>query len=66
VQDSYELLDARVALRAADGGWEVAVWGKNLTDELVKTHILAFGPFRQELNTYQPPRTWGVTLTFDW
>ncbi len=66
VQEGYDLLDARVALRASDGGWEVAVWGKNLTDELVKSHIVAFAPYRQELNTYQPPRTWGVTLTFAW
>lgn len=66
VQEGYDLLDARMALRASDGDWEVAVWGKNLTDELIKSHIVAFAPYRQELNLYQPPRTWGVTLTIGW
>jgi iron complex outermembrane receptor protein len=64
VQDSYEILDARLALRSHDDSWEVALWGKNLDDELVKTHIVAFAPFQQQLNLYQPPRTWGVTLRF--
>lgn len=64
VQNQYDLIDARVALRANDDSWELALWGKNLTDELIKTHIVAFAPFQQQLNTYQPPRTYGVTLRF--
>lgn len=32
-QDAYEKLDLRVALADADGSWEVALVGKNLTDE---------------------------------
>ena len=66
VQPSYNLVDGRVALRAPDGAWEFALWGKNLTDELVKTHIVAFAPYRQILNTYQAPRTYGMTVTFHW
>ena len=64
VQPSYDIYDARVALRAPDGGWEFALWGKNLSDELVKTHIVAFAPYQLRLNTYQAPRTYGVTLSF--
>lgn len=64
VQERYDLIDARLALRAHDDSWEVALWGKNLDDELIKTHIVAFAPFGQQLNTYQPPRTYGVTLSF--
>ncbi len=66
IQPSYDLYDGRVALRAPDGAWEFALWGKNLTDEIVKTHIVAFAPFRQQLNTYQSPRTYGATVTFHW
>jgi iron complex outermembrane receptor protein len=66
VQPSYDLWGGRVAVRAPDGSWEFAVWGKNLTDELVKTHIVAFAPFQQQLNTYQAPRTYGATVTFHW
>jgi iron complex outermembrane receptor protein len=62
VQDGYDVVDARLSLRAHDDAWEVAVWGKNLDDELIKNHVVAFAPFQQELNTYLPPRTYGVTL----
>lgn len=64
VQDSYGIADARAAYESPSGKWEVALWGKNLTDELVATHITAFAPFRQILNIYQPPRTFGVSLVF--
>lgn len=62
VQDRYDVVDVRLALRAPDDAWEVALWGKNLDDELIKTHVVSFAPFQQELNTYQPPRTYGITL----
>lgn len=64
VQDGYGIVDARAAYESPSGAWEVALWGKNLTDELVATHMTAFAPFRQQLNIYQPPRTFGVSLTF--
>lgn len=63
VQEGYTLLDGRLAIRSLSDRWEFAVWGRNLTNELVKNHIVAFAPFRQELNTYQPPRTIGATLS---
>jgi hypothetical protein len=34
-QDSYEMWDARIGLRAADDTWNVSVIGKNLSDEEV-------------------------------
>lgn len=64
VQEGHSLLDARLAVRSADDDWEVAIWGKNLTDELVRNHIVAFAPFAQQLNIYQPPRTYGVSVSF--
>ncbi len=36
-QDSYTKVNARIALGAADGKWDVALVGKNLTDEEVVT-----------------------------
>jgi iron complex outermembrane receptor protein len=66
VQPSYDLVDASAGVRGVDGRWEFSLWGKNLDDELVKTHIVAFAPFRQELNTYQAPRTYGATLSWNW
>ena len=33
LQDSYYKVNARIGLAGADDGWEVAVYGRNLTDE---------------------------------
>jgi len=63
-QEGYINVDARVALTSPDKRWEVAVWGKNLTDELVATYVTAFAPYRQVLVPYAPPKTYGVTLVW--
>lgn len=36
VQDSYDKWDARVSVRSESGSWEIALIGKNLTDELTQ------------------------------
>lgn len=61
---SHENLDARFSIAGPGDQWELSVWGKNLTDELVPTYVTYFGPFRQALTPYAPPRTYGVTLAF--
>lgn len=63
-QQGYINWDARASLTSPDDRWEVAVWGKNLSDELVATYVTAFAPFRQVLAPYTPPKTYGVTLTW--
>jgi iron complex outermembrane receptor protein len=63
-QEGYINVDARVSLTAPDKRWQVAVWGKNLTDELVATYVTAFAPYRQVLVPYAPPKTYGVTLVW--
>jgi len=62
-QDSYTRIDLRLALGPLTGTWEVALVGKNLTDETVSGWLndltLSTTPGRQ--NTYsallEPPRT---------
>lgn len=63
-QEGYHNWDARASLTSPDDRWEIAVWGKNLSDELVRTYVTAFAPYQQLLTPYAPPRTWGVTLTW--
>ncbi|MBL8771582.1 MAG: TonB-dependent receptor [Phenylobacterium sp.] len=63
-QEGYINVDARLSLTSPDKRWEVAVWGKNLTDELVATYVTAFAPYRQVLVPYAPPKTYGVTLVW--
>lgn len=61
---SHENIDARLVLGPPGERWRIALWGKNLTDELVPTYVTYFGPFQQTLVPYTPPRTYGVTLSF--
>lgn len=61
-QEGYIMVDARASLTSPDGRWQMAVWGKNLTDELVATYVTAFAPYHQVLVPYAPPKTYGVTL----
>lgn len=66
--DSYELLNARLGYRA--DSWEVALWGRNLTDELYQTRGFgAFGNDPRKAYATEPyyqfgePRVVGVDLT---
>lgn len=63
-QAGYTNVDARLSLTSPDKRWELAVWGKNLTDELVATYVTAFAPYGQQLVPYAPPKTYGVTLAW--
>lgn len=38
VQDGHVKINARLGISPQDGPWEIAVLGKNLTDEIVKTY----------------------------
>lgn len=61
-EPSYGLLDARIALAPPDAPWEVAIWGKNLDDELYRVNIIPF--FGEEVSQFGPPRTYGID--FSW
>jgi len=53
-QSSYTLVNATAGLMASgDGGWEIKLWAKNLTDE---KYIALFSNAR---DGYQPNGTWG-------
>jgi iron complex outermembrane receptor protein len=62
VQDGYTLIDARLAMNwsTANGDTlQLAVWGKNLTDEEYKDFILPLGA-TGGFQGWGPPRTWAV------
>ena len=61
-EDSYGLLDARIGLAPEGAPWQVAVWGRNVTDELYRTNIIPF--FGEEVSQFGPPRTYGVDFIF--
>lgn len=57
-EDSYGLLDARVALQARQEQWEVALFGKNLTDELYRLDAIPF--LGDVFSRFGAPRSYGV------
>jgi iron complex outermembrane receptor protein len=61
--DSYALLNLRAAVRSADAHWEVAAWGKNMTDEVYFSYGLetSFGFDYFHLGA---PRTYGLEASW--
>ena len=61
--DSYTTVDARIGVKADDLTWEVALWGKNLTDEYYWNNAT------QGLdNVYRlasKPRTYGISFAYN-
>jgi iron complex outermembrane receptor protein len=60
-EKAYGTLDARLTLTSEDKNWSVSVWGKNITDELYRTNIIAF--FQEEMSSFGAPRTVGVEFS---
>jgi iron complex outermembrane receptor protein len=68
--DGYELLDARIALESIQGPGDtkftVALWGKNLNDELYYTTgynlVTSLGVAARFTG---PPRTYGLDVAFE-
>jgi iron complex outermembrane receptor protein len=60
-----DILGARVAWYSADNRWEVALWGRNLTE---KADVLNIGPAPPFLTDnpaqFGPPRTYGATVSY--
>ena len=61
---SYWLFDARLAIAAEDDEWEVAVWGRNLSDDRHVVQGLDVASLGFGNRTYNAPRTYGVSGTF--
>lgn len=62
---SYGLLNGRISIGDADNKWEVALVGKNLTDEIYITQSMS-----DDLGSYitspARPRSWKIEATFRW
>ena len=67
VDEGYELVNARVAFEPEEGNWELALWGKNLTDEqyAVFKNDLSFIGTNSTADILGDPRTYGVTFTWN-
>ncbi|WP_084421729.1 TonB-dependent receptor [Henriciella litoralis] len=64
VRDPTHFVDARAILGNFGNGLEVSLWGKNLTDERTRTFQAVF--LGANFGAFSPPRTYGVTLSWDY
>lgn len=61
--DDYTVWDAGARYTAPEGNWDVTLWGKNLSDELITSHAIV-SSFGGSVELYAPPRTYGVTANY--
>lgn len=61
--DSFSLWNGRLAVADDDGAWEIALWAKNIFDKAYKVQGVDLTSLGFGYENYNPPRTFGGTLT---
>lgn len=66
-QDAFAIVNASVKYRSPGDTFSVSVWGKNLFDEYVLANTIVTAPLYGfvSVGSLRPPRTYGLTLGFD-
>ena len=62
--DNFTIWGARIALTGQDGKWDLALWGKNLSDEAVRTYGVYSLDNKDHMIYYNMPRSYGLTFTY--
>ncbi len=65
-QAGYTVANARVTYVVPDGHIRVTAFVNNLTDKFYQVHGRPNGPAPQYVETYGNPRTYGVSLTYEY
>jgi iron complex outermembrane receptor protein len=67
VQDSYAMWNASIAWTSADEHWNATAWGRNLGDEDVIANNIVTAPLygQVRVGSMMPPRTYGLTVGYD-
>jgi iron complex outermembrane receptor protein len=63
-QEAYTIFDAQLRYVSGDGRWSAELWGKNLSDEEVASSTFQLATARVIGVTYMPPRTYGLTVGY--
>jgi len=64
-QEAVTTVNAYVNFVSADERWSVNLWGKNLTDETIYMGTFILNSSRTNAGFLAPPRTYGVTLGYN-
>lgn len=65
-QESYATANARVTYTSTDSTWDVSGWVKNLSDEEYLLYNLDLGLLGFVEQVYGPPRSYGMTFSYNW
>ncbi len=60
----YGILDGRISYQPSIGSFEIALWIQNATDELYRSQVQVGA--RTGISRYGPPRTFGLTLSWQY
>lgn len=63
-ENSYSLFNARVSLLSSSDTWEVALWGRNLTDESYLDTVSDFSEIGYISARRNEPRTYGAEVIY--
>jgi iron complex outermembrane receptor protein len=66
-QSSTTVLNANVLFRFENSDWSLNIWGRNLTDETILSHVNVTSSTigHALLATLMPPRTYGLTASYE-
>jgi iron complex outermembrane receptor protein len=66
-QDAFDVFNARLAFRTLDDRWTLALWGKNLGDEVYRSKYFQIGSplLPPGALVLSEPRTYGIELRLD-
>ncbi|MEH6550012.1 MAG: TonB-dependent receptor [Pseudomonadales bacterium] len=61
-----EMIHARATWSSAADNWQVSLWGKNLANNAEMVNISPQSIMQQRHVVYAAPRTYGVSVTYNW
>jgi len=64
-QDAVTTVNANILLSSPDEHWTVNLWGKNLTDEEIYMGTFILNSSRTNAGFMAPPRTYGLTVGYN-
>ncbi len=65
-EDSYSDANARISYASPDGSWTVSGWVRNFTDSEHRIYSLDVSGAGFVNSLYAPPKSAGVTASYNW
>ncbi len=63
--EAINITNARLAFASADGHWNAALYGKNLSDEDYAQYIITVQGLIGQIAVFAPPRTYGIQIGYN-